>query len=67
VNPPEQTLTEGTDYYVEGGRWVFTAAYHLRRGHCCESGCRHCPYGNSPDDRTNPVEEQTPLSTEEGS
>lgn len=18
--------------------------YHLRRGHCCGSGCRHCPY-----------------------
>jgi hypothetical protein len=17
----------------------------LRRGYCCESGCRHCPYG----------------------
>ncbi|MEM8586251.1 MAG: DUF5522 domain-containing protein [Bacteroidota bacterium] len=22
-----------------------TAAYHLKRGHCCKSGCRHCPYG----------------------
>ncbi|MEO0903077.1 MAG: DUF5522 domain-containing protein, partial [Bacteroidota bacterium] len=19
--------------------------YHLKRGYCCESGCRHCPYG----------------------
>ncbi|MGD0730936.1 MAG: DUF5522 domain-containing protein [Terracidiphilus sp.] len=24
---------------------VFTAAYHLKRGSCCGSGCRHCPYG----------------------
>jgi hypothetical protein len=24
---------------------VFTAAYHLKRGSCCKSGCRHCPYG----------------------
>ena len=24
---------------------MFTKAYHLRRGYCCESGCRHCPYG----------------------
>lgn len=24
---------------------VFTEAYHLRRGYCCKSGCRHCPYG----------------------
>ena len=37
-------LVEGVDYYVENGRYVFTAAYHLARGHCCESGCRHCPY-----------------------
>ncbi len=35
------------DFYVENGCVVFTAAYHLRRGSCCESGCRHCPYGNS--------------------
>jgi hypothetical protein len=26
------------------GLFVFTAAYHLARGSCCESGCRHCPY-----------------------
>jgi hypothetical protein len=24
---------------------VFTAAYHLKRGSCCKSDCRHCPYG----------------------
>src|SRR5437588_417705 len=35
---------EGVDYYVENGRWVFTAAFHLKRGFCCGSGCRHCPY-----------------------
>jgi hypothetical protein len=32
------------DFYFDGGLMVFTAAYHLRRGYCCESGCRHCPY-----------------------
>jgi hypothetical protein len=26
------------------GLSVFTAAHHLQRGTCCESGCRHCPY-----------------------
>lgn len=25
---------------------VFTERYHLRRGVCCGSGCRHCPYGH---------------------
>jgi hypothetical protein len=32
------------DYYFENGLIVFTAAYHLKRGYCCGSGCRHCPY-----------------------
>jgi hypothetical protein len=26
------------------GLFVFTAAHHVERGTCCESGCRHCPY-----------------------
>jgi hypothetical protein len=32
------------DFYYENGLLVFTAAYHLKRGFCCNSGCRHCPY-----------------------
>jgi hypothetical protein len=33
------------DYYQdEDGNTVFTAAYHLKRGTCCQNGCRHCPY-----------------------
>jgi uncharacterized protein DUF5522 len=38
-------LQEGDDYYLEDGLMVFTAAFLQRRGYCCESGCRHCPYG----------------------
>jgi 2-iminoacetate synthase ThiH len=41
---PEAPLVEGEDFYWEGAALVFTARYHLRRGYCCESGCRHCPY-----------------------
>ncbi|MCA1620221.1 MAG: DUF5522 domain-containing protein [Acidobacteria bacterium] len=37
-------LVEGEDFYREGAYVVFTARYHLRRGFCCGSGCRHCPY-----------------------
>ena len=34
------------DYYIGGeGYMVFTEKYHLKRGHCCQSGCKHCPYG----------------------
>ncbi len=39
------TLIEGEDYYWEKGMMVFTRHFHLKRGRCCESSCRHCPYG----------------------
>jgi len=33
------------DFYVnEEGYRVFTEQYHLKRGYCCKSGCKHCPY-----------------------
>jgi len=41
----DNQLLEGEDFYFENGLMVFTAKYHLKRGYCCESGCRHCPYG----------------------
>lgn len=50
VCPP----VEGVDFYREGPYTVFTAHYLLRRGYCCESGCRHCPYGLSAPSAANP-------------
>ncbi len=38
-------LAEGDFYYNEDGYRVFTEKYHLKRGHCCKNGCKHCPYG----------------------
>ncbi len=33
------------DYYLTPeGYIVFTEAYHLKRGYCCQNNCRHCPY-----------------------
>jgi hypothetical protein len=46
----EDKLSEGLDYYREGGLMVFTADYLLKRGYCCGSGCRHCPYDRNPAD-----------------
>jgi hypothetical protein len=43
--PPSPALAP-EDFYYEGPYLVFTAAYHLKRGYCCGSGCRHCPYGH---------------------
>lgn len=35
-----------SDYYkTPEGYIVFTEQYHLKRGYCCKSGCKHCPYG----------------------
>lgn len=48
--PPEDPLHDGKtvppepDWYFENGLLVFTASHHLKRGSCCGSGCRHCPY-----------------------
>jgi len=36
---------EGDFYLTPEGYRCFTEQYHLKRGYCCESGCRHCPYG----------------------
>jgi 23S rRNA (cytidine1920-2'-O)/16S rRNA (cytidine1409-2'-O)-methyltransferase len=40
----EPGLVEGKDYYLENGLMVLTEDFLLRRGYCCDSGCRHCPY-----------------------
>ncbi|MFT4113277.1 DUF5522 domain-containing protein [Silvibacterium sp.] len=45
--PEEEQLLEGRDYYMDGPYLVFTTEYHLRRGYCCGSGCRHCPWRES--------------------
>ena len=38
-------LIENIDYYInEEGNFVFTKAYHLKRGYCCRNKCLHCPW-----------------------
>ena len=48
---PMTSLIEGEDFYYEGPFVVFTEKFLRRRGYCCESGCRHCPYGYRADRR----------------
>jgi len=38
-------LVEGLHFYMENGMFVFTEFYHIQKGNCCRSGCRHCAYG----------------------
>jgi hypothetical protein len=42
--PQSSEPSQPGEFYMEGPYMVFTAAYHLRRGYCCNSDCRHCPY-----------------------
>jgi hypothetical protein len=35
---------EGEDFYWEDKFVVFTHEFLMKRGQCCGSGCRHCPY-----------------------
>jgi hypothetical protein len=48
-NKPEERGNKPNDeppmFYMENGFMVFTREYHLKRGYCCQNGCRHCPYG----------------------
>lgn len=41
----KKSASGGADFYYENGLVVFTETFHLKRGYCCRSGCRHCPYG----------------------
>ncbi len=42
-----EACLRGEETYIDPviGYTVFTEVHHLKRGACCESGCRHCPYG----------------------
>lgn len=34
------------DFYIDKqGNVVFTKSFLLKRGFCCNNGCKHCPYG----------------------
>jgi hypothetical protein len=50
VRAHEAAIAAGEPGYLdpETGYFVFTSATLLANGACCESGCRHCPYGYSP-------------------
>ncbi len=50
-----EACAQGRLHYLDPvtGYQVLTELAHFRRGHCCGSGCRHCPFDheNVPEDR----------------
>lgn len=45
----DDACSEGKDTYIDPktGYTVFTELAHKKRGKCCGSGCRHCPYNHA--------------------
>jgi hypothetical protein len=41
---PKKEFEEDKQYYLENSKVVFTELYHVDRGFCCGSKCRHCPF-----------------------
>jgi len=41
VKKKKKEFIENVHYYLEGERIVFTEQFHLERGQCCGTGCRH--------------------------
>lgn len=48
----KKKLVENIDFYIENGKYVFTAKFLKERGYCCKNGCRHCPYKTKKTTRT---------------
>jgi len=42
----DDAVARGEDLYIdpETGYHVFTELAHRKRGRCCGSACRHCPF-----------------------
>lgn len=42
----KEAVEAGEPFYRDPktGYWVATSERLSRRGRCCDSGCRHCPY-----------------------
>jgi hypothetical protein len=43
----DDAVRRGEPRYIDPrtGYLVFTELFHKERGTCCESACRHCPFG----------------------
>jgi len=41
-------LADDEYYYSPEGYIIFTEKYLLKRGYCCQNGCKHCPYKKPP-------------------
>ena len=54
-----EAVGDGADGYADPltGLFSFTAVYHWGKGHCCELGCRHCPWLDADQRLTGPPDD----------
>ena len=39
-----KSKVEPKDFYLENGKMVMTEECHIKRGYCCGSECKECPF-----------------------
>jgi hypothetical protein len=44
IDSRKEPRAETDNFYWENGFVVFKESFLIRKGSCCGSGCRHCPY-----------------------
>ncbi len=44
TDAPGEKFVEGEDFYFENDLMILTGSFLLKRGYCCDNGCRHCPF-----------------------
>jgi len=44
IDSGKEHRVETDNYYWENGFVVFKESFLIKKGSCCGSGCRHCPY-----------------------
>jgi hypothetical protein len=46
LSPHDEAIARGEPGYLDPdtGLFVMTSAHHQKRGYCCNSNCRHCPF-----------------------
>ena len=42
--PDYLDMDKDGDFYWDKGKIVMTEQYHIKRGNCCGSRCKECPY-----------------------
>lgn len=54
----KKEFVKNVHYYMDKDKIVFTERWHVERGYCCGSKCRHCPYFPQYEKNSTEIEEK---------